>query len=86
MNIRKDLFKIFQDNKDQYDLYEKVIIFIEKAIEDTKGEENAEFYHTANILLDSINNAGWEDRHSQQIQSLWDIRNKITSKYYKYLY
>ena len=58
MNIRKDLFKIFQDNKDQYDLYEKVIIFIEKAIKDTKGEENAEFYHTANILLDSINNAG----------------------------
>jgi len=79
MNIRKNLFKIFQENKDQYDLYEKVV-------EDTKGEENAKFYHSANTLLNSINNAGWEDRHSQQIQSLWDIQNKITSKYDKYLY
>ena len=86
MIIRKGLFKIFQENKDQYDLYEKVIIFIEKVVEDTKGEENAKFYHSANMLLNSINNAGWEDRHSQQIQSLWDIQNKITSKYDKYLY
>lgn len=85
INIRKDLFKIFQENKDEYDLYEKVVNYIESKIETTKGEENAEFYYQIMQLENSINNAGWEDRHSQQIQKLWDIQNNITGRYEKYL-
>ena len=85
MNIRKDLFEIFHKNENRYDLYEKVINFIEISIEDAKGEENCEFWLLTNKLLNSINNAGWEERHSQQIQLLWDIQNKITNKYDKYL-
>ena len=85
MNLRKDLFKIFQENENRFNLYEKTIIYIERAIEDAKGEENSEFYSLTNKLLNSINNAGWEDRHSQQIQLLWDIQNQITNRYEKYL-
>lgn len=85
MNIRKDLFKIFQNNKDQYDLYEKIMEFINMTIEDVKGEENAKFYDLVNELHNSINNAGWEARHHEQIKLLWNIRNDISNKYDKYL-
>jgi len=81
MDIRGNLFKIFQENKDQYILYEKTVAMVEKLIEEAKGEENAIFYNLTTELLNSINNAGWEDRHSKQLQFLWDIQRKISDKY-----
>ena len=85
INVNRELFKIFQDNKDNYILYVKVIEFVEKVIADTKGEENANFYEFTTKLHDSINNAGCEERRSQQIQMLWDINSHISNKYEKYL-
>lgn len=85
MDIRKELFKIFQDTKDSYNLYENTVKFVEKVIEETKGKENAEFYEVVIRLLDSINNAGCENRRSQQIQLLWDTESKIVNKYERYL-
>ena len=85
MNIKKELFNVFQVNKDKYDLYEDTLKFIEKVVEDVKGNENAEFYEILLKLSNSINNAGWEERHSQQISLLHDVKSKIADKYENYL-
>lgn len=85
LNIKKELFKIFLNEKDNYNLYEKIITFVEKVIQDTKGKENAEFYNHVTNLLNSINNAGYEERRSQQIQYLWDIQKQISDEYDEYL-
>ena len=85
MDIKRELFQIFQNNKDQFTLYERITEFIERVIEETKGEENEQFYEVVIHLLDSINNAGCEDRRSQQIQLLWDTQSKIINKYEKFL-
>jgi hypothetical protein len=85
INIKKELFNVFQTNKDKYDLYEETLKFIEKVVEDVKGNENTEFYEIIVKLSNSINNAGWEERHSQQIDLLRDTQRKIASKYENYL-
>ena len=85
-NIRKELFKIFQDTKDQYELYEKVIKYIDSVAENTKGEENSEFYNILRELINSINNVGCENRRSQQIDLINKSMNNISNRYEKYLY
>lgn len=85
MDIRKDLFKIFQENKDSYDLYEKTVTFIEKTIRNVKGEENAMFYRVLSQLASSINNAGCEERRSEQIQYIHDNLYIISDEYEDYL-
>ena len=85
MYIRKSLFNIFNDTKDKYDLYEKVVVYIEKVIDETKGNENVEFYEVLRQLSTSINNAGWEERHSQHIDIINKAKYKISDKYEEYL-
>lgn len=86
MSIKKELFKIFQETKDHYELYERVLGFVDKVIENTRGEENSNFYSVIILLLNSINNAGWQERHSEQIKLLHNISNDISDKYEKYLF
>lgn len=85
MDVKKQVFKLFQDNKDQYDLYEKIIEYIESIVDETKGRENAEFYEVLRQLISSINNAGWQDRHSQQIDTINEEMDRICGVYEKYL-
>jgi len=86
MDIKKDLFKLFQETKDNYGLYEKIVKYSEEVITDTKGKENSEFYEIVVKLLDSINNAGCEERRNDQIKLLWKIQSQILDKYNKYLF
>lgn len=86
MDIKKELFNIFQQEKDTYRLYEKVVKFAEELANDTKGKENAEFYDVLIHLENSINNAGWEKRHSEQISYIWTIKNGIVGRYEDYLF
>ena len=85
-NIRRELFKIFQNTKNQYDLYEDVIKYINSVIENTKGKENSEFYNVLRELSNSINNAGCESRRSQQISLINKSMNDISNNYEDYLY
>ena len=39
-----------------------------------------EFYHVISELHASINNAGWEDRHSKQIETLWRLMEKYNTE------
>lgn len=85
MDVRRELFNIFQQEKDTYKLYEKTVNFIEELIVETKGKENAEFYEVLAKLEGSINNTGWEERHSDQIEYIWNNREKIVDHYEDYL-
>ena len=81
MNISKDVFLIFQeDSKDKFELYNKVIDYIENTVQKTVVRENEIFYNHVVALLYSINNAGWEERHSQQIEYLWKIQREVIEK------
>lgn len=85
MNIDKELFKLFQENKDQYDLYKKTLEFVYKVLNVHIGKENAKFYDLIRQLKNSINNAGWEIRHHDQIDFLNKISDDISEKYEEYL-
>jgi hypothetical protein len=58
---------------------------VNKIIEEAKGKENAKFYEFTVELLNSINNAGCEERRSTQIHALWNKQREISSKYDEYL-
>ena len=78
--IRKDLFEIFEKNKDKYELYESLVIYTKKEINEQIKEDNEEFYNVVVNLLNSINNAGWESRHSKQIDYLQKLQHEILLK------
>ena len=86
MDIKKDLFNFFQNTKDNYELYEGVIRYIDDVIKYTKGQENAKFYEHVTHLLDSINNAGCEKRRQEQMEYLWDIQSQIIKEYEGFIY
>lgn len=85
MDIRKEIFNIFQDNKNQFDLYENIITYVDNVIWKTQLEENVEFYEMLRKLTNSINNAGWEGRHSEHIYMINKTMSDISDKYEKYL-
>jgi hypothetical protein len=85
MEIEKRLFEIFQDQTDKYHLYVSLIQFCKELELNTKGMENAEFYEKLSELQNSINNAGWEERHSSQIDFLNKCQHEISEKYEDYL-
>jgi len=80
MDIEKDLFDIFQTEKDNYELYKKVIGYVKSVIHESLGFENAKFYEKFVKLSNSINNAGHEDRRSADIEyinnTMWDISDE----------
>lgn len=85
MDIKKELFNTFQNTKDNYELYEGLVSYIDNVIKYTKGQENAKFYEHIIHLLNSINNARCEERRSEQIEYLWHIEREICDKYEDYL-
>jgi len=86
MDIEKQLFEIFQTKNNKYDLYITLVKFCKNLENDTRGEENSEFYLKVTELQNSINNAGWEERHSEQISYLNKLQGEISDKYEDYLY
>ncbi len=84
MNIEKELFDILQEN-DRYALYNKLIEYVKKTIDEVLGRENAEFYEKFVKLSNSINNAGHENRRSADIEYLNKVMWEISDKYERYL-
>lgn len=85
MDIEKDLFNIFQKEKDSYELYKKVIGYIKSVIYESLGYENVKFYENFVKLSNSINNAGHEDRRSADIGYINNIITDISDKYDEFL-
>lgn len=85
MNTQKELFEIFQNKRNDFELYEQLSLFIKKVEHNTKGLENAKFYEVLVKLSDSINNAGHERRRYVDISFLNSERSKISDTYEDFL-
>lgn len=81
----KKLFLIFTGGEDSWDTYEKTKQLMESEIEKMKGCENARFYTVLSELLNSINNAGCENRRAQQIELIRSEQRVICDNYEQYL-
>lgn len=68
-----------------YQTYLKVVDMVNKITKDVAGEAAAEYYDVFRKLLDSENNAGWEERHKERIQTLNDAKGKICLYFEEYL-
>jgi hypothetical protein len=81
----RELFNLFVSCKNSADLFTKIEDMIEQRIQDAKGYENARFYSVLRDLSTSINNAGWEERHSSQIDIINHEMESIIDKHEDYL-
>jgi len=71
-NLEAELYNIATNYRMDYRQFEAIKTKVYEAI---VAYENAEFYDVLRQLRDSINNAGWEKRHSEQI----DLINKTSA-------
>ena len=85
MNTEKVLFEIFQNKRSDFELYERLKLFLKEVEHDVKGQENAKFYDVLVKLSNSINNAGHEERRSTDISYLLSERKKISDTYEDFL-
>lgn len=85
INVKADLFKLLKNTQVEFKTYEALVVYVDSVVSQVRGEENAKFYEHVRVLTNSLNNAGWEDRHNEQIQYLWDISGEICEKYEDYL-
>ncbi len=84
--LKKKLFKLFTENKQNYyGLYLEVENLITSEVHKARAEENVEFYDCLRQLNNSINNAGCEERRSEQIDLIRQAQEVIITKYENYL-
>ena len=85
MNVEKELFDLFSKIDDRYALYKEILKFIHKQEHYVLGKENAMFYDVFRRLGNSINNAGHEDRRSDDIRLIAETSGAICDKYEDFL-
>ncbi len=78
-------FNAMVKNDSEYEKFESMKLVIESAVNDAKGEESAESYEILRKLSNSINNAGWEERHSEIISMIENQMVRISTMYEDYL-
>jgi len=81
----QELFEIFMKKKNDFDLCEQIELLLQRRIQSAIGEENAKFYDVLRQLSNSINNAGWEERHSAQIATINAGMSEIIDKHESFL-
>lgn len=85
MNFKEDLFKICTSTNVDYNTYLKLVDYANSVDMQARGEENAKFYEVSRKLMTSINNAGWQDRHGKQIDTLNEVMDEICFHYEDFL-
>jgi len=81
----QELFELFMAKKNDFDLCEKIEMLLQRRVQYAVGNENAKLYEVLRQLMNSINNAGWEERRSEQIALINKEMNKIIDNYEDYL-
>ena len=81
----QELFEIFMKKKNDLDLCEQIELLLQRRIQSAIGKENANFYDVLRRLSNSINNTGWEDRHSAQIATINASMSEISAKHESFL-
>lgn len=81
----KELFDLFQSKKSDHELYNKVIALLGDVDRNARGEENEKAYSVLRLLMNSINNAGCEDRRDAQIALIGKEMGIICDEYENFL-
>ena len=79
------LFNLFQNKKNDYDLFRSVEKLIEETIQQAIGEENAKFYEALTKLSNSINNTQDKNSKTLQLKIINDYSHEICDEYEKFL-
>lgn len=79
------LFDLFVEYGSKAILFEKIENLIKQEIEDAVGKCKVEEYQFLCKLSNSINNTGWQDRHSSQIDMINKEMYNISENYENYL-
>lgn len=74
-----------EEDKIGFTLYKEVIKYCESLEKETKGRENSKFYYFLDKLMNSVNNAGWEEKRSSQIDLIRKYQYDITDNYEEFL-
>ena len=85
MNIQKELFDLFQKRRNDYELYEELKKFINKVEYHTQGEISSKYYSVLSKCESSINNAGHEERRSNDIDYLKSEMRQISDEFEDFL-
>ncbi len=84
--IKSEVFDLTKDVQGiSFQDYEKIVAYVLKVEYIARGEENAKFYEHFRKLSNSINNAGWEERHSAQISYINEVTDEICYIYEQFL-
>jgi hypothetical protein len=81
----KELYDLCKKHDGSYELLKAMESFLEEVSQDIKGVENAQHYDTLRKLSDSINNAGHEERRSDDIHLINNAMSAISQEYDEYL-
>lgn len=81
----KKLFHIFEHFSDGYERFVQLEQLIKDEVADAEGKMAAKHYQCLVTLMNSINNAGCEERRQGQIRLLRGAMDQISDKYEKYL-
>lgn len=81
-DIERKIFNIFAKRSDRFQIYKEVTDAVCVFYDDVVKRESEEWDSLLiNPLLNSINNAGCEERRSEQIKLLWDVRREKVEKW-----
>jgi len=84
-NIDKDLFELMAKNVSGFGLFVSASKLITEKQREAAGKENMWFYEVLRDLMYSINNAGWESRHSEQINMINNAMDRISQNFDEFL-
>lgn len=84
-NIESDVFEIIKNTEISYEKFEAIVRYVRASKYIALGKCNAEFYDHFSKLSNSINNAGWQDRHSEQIRYINEVQYKICEGWEEFL-
>ena len=81
----KRVFDVMQGNTSDYSKFEELKECIDLDYNKFKGEENQRFYCVLNILMNAINNAGWEKKKDEIMDCIRKQQEYIADEYEEFL-
>ena len=77
MEIEETVYNFLKKKRTEHQLYLDIINLVKEERLKEKKTNNSYFYGVLTKLLTSINNAGHEERRSNDISYMWDIRREL---------
>ena len=77
MKIEEIIYEFLKKKRTDHQLYLDIIELVKSEKEKTTKENNSAFYRVLSKLETSLNNAGHEERRSDDISYIWEERSRV---------